>query len=143
MKPSPIGSKLLSGYAILFAGIAPMALVAFALVSRIDLFLPSAIGNIALGVGVVYFGGRVFVGDYSATKIFAVLVAVHYFGLTATNLWNVNEYPTDSRAAQMAVPRMIRGLLFASLYVWYYLIRRRTTDGFSRESGEGHSPAAW
>lgn len=130
MKPSPIGSKLLSAYAILFAGIAPAALVAIALVNGV-VSVPSAIGNILLAAAIVFYGVRVFAGDYSATKIFGILVALNYLGLAATNLWNFSEYPDDSRAAQMAVPRMFRGVLFASVYLWYYLIRKRTVYGFA------------
>ena len=42
MKPSPIGSRLLSAYAILFAGLAPVALVTIALVNGV-FSLPSEV----------------------------------------------------------------------------------------------------
>jgi hypothetical protein len=139
MTPSPIGSKLLSIYAILFAGFAPGALLATAAVNGV-VSIPYALGNIGFSLGIVYFGVRVFAGDYSATKMFAILVALNYLGLTATNLWNINDFPADSRAAQMAIPRMIRGVLFASLYIWYYLVRKQTALGFLAVSGTGMQP---
>ena len=139
MKPSPIGSKLLSIYAILFAGIAPGALVTTALVNGV-VSLPYALGNVGLSVAIVYFGVRVFAGDYSATKMFAILVALNYVGLSVANAWNINDFPADSRAAQMAIPRMIRGVLFASVYVWYYLIRKKTAIGFMSPAGSSPQP---
>jgi hypothetical protein len=33
----------------------------------------------------------------------------------------------------MAIPRMIRGVLFGSFYGWYYLIRRKTRAGFGTD----------
>ncbi len=54
------------------------------------------------------------------TKTFGLLVAVNYLGLTATNALNFNDFPEGSRAAQMAVSRMVREVLFASVYIWYY-----------------------
>lgn len=60
MKPSPIGSKLLSGYAILFAGLAPAGLAIVALTNGMGVH---PLGNVALGIAVIYFGVRVFIGD--------------------------------------------------------------------------------
>ena len=143
MKPSPIGSKLLSVYAILFAGFVPAALVTTAFVNGV-VSLPLALGYIALGVAIVFFGVRVFAGDYSATKVFAILVVLNYLGLTAVNAWNISNVPEDNRAAQMAVPRMIRGMirgvLFASVYIWYYLIRKQTALGFVAATGSAIQP---
>jgi hypothetical protein len=86
--------------------------------------------NVGLGVAIVYFGMRVFAGDYSAVKVFAILVILSYLGLTATNILNYGDFPAESRAAQMAVPRMLRGILFAGVYAWYYFLRSRTVEGF-------------
>jgi hypothetical protein len=138
MKPSPLGSKLLSGYAILFAGLAPMALAIIGLTHGVGFFL---LLNVLLGAAIVYFGVRVFVGDYAFVKIFAVLVILHYLGLMATNLWNVNEFPVDSRAAKMAIPRMIRGVLFAGVFAWYYLFRCRTAARFGEAEHENGDAA--
>ena len=62
--------------------------------------------------------------------MFAILVMIHYFGITATNLWNYDSFPAGSRAHEMAIPRMIRGALFGSVYCWYYLLRTKTREGF-------------
>lgn len=124
MKPSPIGSKLLSGYAILLSGLAPAVVAIIGLRHGIGLHL---LGNVLLGVAIIYFGVRVFMGEYSAVRVFTALVILHYLGITATNLWNYNDFPPESRAAQMAVPRMIRGILFAGIYAWYYLLRKEAS----------------
>lgn len=137
MKPSPVGSKLLSIYAIVFAGVVPGALLVTATVNGV-ISLPYAFGNIALRIAIIYFGVRVFLGDYSATIAFALLVALNYLGLTTINVWSMNDLPPDSRATQMAIPRMIRGVLFASVYIWYYLLRTRTALGFVSVSRNGN-----
>ena len=121
MKPSPIGSKILSGYAILFTGLAPVGIAIVGLLHEVNVFLLS---NVAIGVAITYFGVRVFMGDYSAVKFFTILVILHYLSITATNIWNYSDFPHESRAAKMAVPRMIRGIFFAGIYAWYYLIRK-------------------
>lgn len=127
MRTSPLGSKLLSLYAIVFAGLAPAVLASFALVRGLGIFL---VGNIVFGGVIVFYGIRVFLGDARAVKVFGVLVMLHYFGVTLTNVLNYGDFPVDSRAHEMAVPRMIRGVLFGAFYAWYYLLRKKTRDGF-------------
>lgn len=102
----------------------------FAVVGLANGINQSLLANVVLGLVIAYYGIRVFRGDYSATKVFAVLVAVYYLGMSATNLWFASEFPPESRAAQMAVPRTERGVLFAVIYVWYYLFRSKTAHGF-------------
>jgi hypothetical protein len=128
MKPSPIGSKLLSAYGIVFAGLMPAGLAAFGLAHGIGSLL---LLNVILGLAVAYFGARVFAGDYRAVKLFAALVILNYLGLTASNIMNFDDFPEGSRAQAMAIPRMIRGVIFASVYAWYYLLRRKTAEGFT------------
>jgi hypothetical protein len=65
--------------------------------------------------------------------MFAVLVVVHYFGVTLSNVLNYDSYPEGSRAQQMAVPRAVRGVLFGAVYAWYYLVRKRTRNGFTSQ----------
>jgi hypothetical protein len=109
MNPSPLGSKFLSAYAILFAGFGPAGIAAVGLFHGIGFHF---IANVVLGLAIVFLGIRVFVGNYFAVKPFAILVIVHYLGMTAVNLWNNNDLPAESRAEQMAIPRMLRGVLF-------------------------------
>src|SRR5690606_4536958 len=138
MKPSPLGSRLLSGYAILFAGLAPVILATIGLIHGAGIHL---LANAMLGSVIIYFGARVFLGDYSVVKVFAIFVILHYLGITASNLWNYNHFPLESRAAQMAVPRMIRGALFAIAYAWYFLFRQKTAQRFGRTEDHQLPPA--
>jgi len=127
MKPSPIGSKLLSVYGAIFAGLAPLTLACIGLFHGMGLLL---VYNVLLAATIVYFAVRVFLGDARAVYPFATLVMLHYFGVTLSNLVNQGNFPDGSRAAQMAVPRMIRGVLFGGVYAWYYLLRPKTRQGF-------------
>lgn len=130
MKASPIGSKILSGYAVLFAGVLPAVMGVLALCYGMGLIFAQ---NVILGGAIAYFAVRVFLGDRRALKPFAVLVVIHYFGVTLSNIWNYDSFPVDSRAYQMAVPRMVRGVLFGSFYAWYFLLRRKTKEGFESQ----------
>lgn len=139
MKPSPIGSRLLSLYAISFCCLVPAVLLITGLAQG-TVSISLALGNLGYSLAIGYYGVRVFAGDYSATKEFAILVALNYLGLTVANAWYINDFPEGSRAAQMAVPRMIRGVLFACVYIWYYLIRKRTAFGFMAATGSASPP---
>ena len=116
--PDSIWPKVLSGYAILFAGLAPAAIATIGLVN--GALSLQAVGNVVLGAAIVYSGTRVFSGDHSQAKVFGLLVGLSYFGLAFGNFWYWNDFPAESRAARMALPRMIRGILFGSVYVGYF-----------------------
>lgn len=130
MKSSPTGSKILSGYAVLFAGLAPIGLAVTAMANGFGLQFAA---SILLSAGIVVYGVRVFLGEAKYIRIFAIFVMLHYFGVTLANLISYDSYPLDTRAYQMAIPRMIRGVLFGSCYGWYYIIRKRTRNGFGVE----------
>lgn len=131
MKKSPTGSKILSIYAIVFAGIAPLSLAFLAMANGIKLqVLPSFL----LSSAIVFLGVRVFRGNSKYLRAFAICVMLHYLGVTVSNIFSYDTYPIGSRAHQMAMARMIRGVLFASVYCWYYLLRKKTREGFSTPS---------
>jgi|GEM_PF-6919288 len=127
MQPSPIGSKILSGYAVLMIGIS-WNFLAICAVYQGEIY--TAILTVALCFAIAYYGARVFLGDYSSVRTFMALVIIYYLGVAADNFVNMDTYPADSRAAKMAVPRIIRGFLFAGVYLWYYQIRAETAKGF-------------
>ena len=130
--------KILSGYAILFAGVAPAGL---ALVGLVSGALPlHAVGNVVLGAAIVYFGVRVFSGDHSQAELFGLLVGISYWGLTFINFWNWGDFPPESRAAKMALPRMIRGVLFGTVYVVYFSnLSKRNRSAAMNEASENLS----
>jgi hypothetical protein len=127
MKPSPIGSKILSGYGIVFAGILPLIAAAFLLIKTGALF---ALIPIPLSAAVIYFGIRVFAGHKQSIRIFAVLVMMHYLGVAYTNYSNRDSFPSGSYTKKMTTPRIIRGFLFSGVFCWYYLLRQRTREQF-------------
>lgn len=129
MRKSPIGSRLLSAYAVLFAGLAPLALLITAVSNGISVRL---IPTLTLAVLVIYFGVRVLLGHARYVVPFALIVIVHYLGISVGNMLSYDSYPTDSRAYQMAIPRILRGILFAGVYCWYYLLRKKTRDAFRK-----------
>ncbi len=127
MRKSPIGSRVLSAYAVLFAGLAPLALLLTAFANGIAIRL---IPTMTLALMLTYFGVRVFLGHTRYIVPFALAVIVHYLGISIGNILNYDSYPADSRAYQMAIPRVVRGILFAGVYCWYFLLRKKTRDAF-------------
>lgn len=127
MKPSPIGSKILSLYGIIFAGLLPLIAAVFLLFKIGFLF---ALVTIPLSSAVIYFGIKVFSGNVKSIKTFAIAVMLHYLGVAYTNISNRDNYPPGSRAAKMVTPRIVRGVLFAGVFGWYYLLRSRTRAQF-------------
>jgi hypothetical protein len=127
VKSSPTFSKILSAYAVVFAGVAPAILAGVGVWHGIGIFL---LYNVLLGAAITYFGVRVFLGDRRAIVLFALLVVVHYYGLTISNAVNFSEFPEGSRAHRMALARAIRGVVFGTVYAWYYLLRKGTRAAF-------------
>jgi hypothetical protein len=132
MKPSPVGSKILSAYAVLFVGLAPIALSVTAIANGLGL---QSAASLTLSASVVFYGIHVFRGEVRYIRVFAILVMLHYFGVSLANILNYSSYPEDTRAFQMAIPRIIRGVLFASFYGWYYFLRKKTRNGFTDYQG--------
>lgn len=126
-KESPIGSKILSVYAILFAGLLPAVAACIAVLRGLSIYF---IFNIIFASVIVFIGIKVFLGESKYLKIFAILVMIHYFGIAFSNIREYDLFPKDSRAFKMAAPRMIRGVLFACFYGWYYLLRKKTREKF-------------
>jgi hypothetical protein len=127
MNKSPTGSKLLSVYGIIFAGVLPLIAAIF-LIAKAGFYL--ALITIPLSSAIIYFGIQVFSGRKRSIKIFAILVMLHYLGVSYTNFSNRDNYPKGSHAATMTTPRIIRGVFFAGLFGWYYLLRTRTREQF-------------
>lgn len=128
LKPSPLGSKFLAGYAFVVAGLAPAGLAFVGLCYGVGWHL---VANILLALAIMYFAVRVFLGDLPAVKYFAGLVIFYYAALAATNLWLMYQPHEEVRSAQLAVTRVLRGCLFGGIYVWYYLMRPETAAGFA------------
>lgn len=127
IKRSPIGSKLLSLYGIIFAGILPLIAAIF-LIAKTGAYL--AFIAIPLTLAIIYFGLQVFAGRKTSIKPFAILVILYYLGVSYTNFSNRDNYPEGSHAAKMTTPRAVRGVLFAGVFAWYYLVRSRTREQF-------------
>lgn len=122
MTPSPTGSKILSGYAVLFAGLVPavLAVVAIARGSR-----PFLLYSIVVSPAIVYFGARVFRGDPTVIKKLVGLVMLHYVGHTATYALHYGSF-----SPAVAFLQVVKGLAFAGIFCWYYLFRTKTWTGF-------------
>jgi hypothetical protein len=75
MNKSPTGSKLLSVYGIIFAGVLPLIAAIF-LIAKAGFYL--ALITIPLSSAIIYFGIQVFSGRKRSIKIFAILVMLHY-----------------------------------------------------------------
>lgn len=125
MLPSPLASRILSGYAIVFGGLMPAFLTLWVVQLGLGLLL---LTNLILASSIVYHGARVLFGDRRYIQTFGYLIVAHYVLLAFTNL--TLEAPEGTYAARMAGPRVVRNLIYAAVFGWYYLLREKTSAGF-------------
>jgi hypothetical protein len=117
----PPGVWILTVYAILLVGIAPLLLSLFLLVSgnsagnivNILLSLPLSIGIIISAIGA-------WQGKENARKSLLVLVTLHYVLIAINNYLLINSGQVSDVAQTQLWGRVIRGLLYPAIYIWYF-----------------------
>ena len=125
----PIGVWVLTIYALLFAGIAPLLLSVFILISGnapgneigILLSLPVSIGVITSAVGA-------WRGSERARKSLLIFVTLHYFLVALNNYLVITSGQVPDEEGTLLWGRVFRGFTFPVIYLWYF--NRDTTKEF-------------
>ncbi len=128
-KTRPTGVWILTIYALIFVGIAPLLLSVFMLISgnaagsafSILLSLPISIGVIASAIG----GWK---GSEKARKSLLVLVTLHYVFIAINNYIFISsgQVPDDEQTRLWG--RVLRGFIYPAVYIWYF--NKYTTKEF-------------
>ena len=128
-KSRPTGVWILTIYALIFVGIAPLLLSIFMLVSgntagsvfSILLSLPISIGVITSAIGA-------WKGSEKARKSLLVLVTLHYVLVAINNYLFISsgQVPDDEQTRLWG--RVLRGFIYPAVYIWYF--NKYTTKEF-------------
>ena len=127
--PRPIGVWILTVYAILLAGIAPLLLSIFLLVSGntagngISIFL-----SLPLSIGIIISAIGAWQGKERARKSLLVLITLHYVLIGINNYLMLNSGQVPEETQTQLWGRVIRGILYPAIYIWYF--NKNTTKEF-------------
>lgn len=125
----PIGVWILTIYALVFAGIAPLLLSLFLLISG------NAAGNVIgillslpVSIGVMISAVGTWKGNEKARKSLLIFVTLHYVLVAFNNylLMNSGQVPDEEQTRLWG--RILRGFIYPAVYLWYF--NRYTTKEF-------------
>ena len=129
----PLGVWILTGYAILFAGLGPVIAAVMLLIlgdegqaaglGPIDWLLP-----LVLGICVTVAAIGAWRGSNRARIALVVLVTVHYVLIAINNLLWLGAGSVPDAQQVTALGRVVRGVLYPAVYIWYF--RRLETKEF-------------
>ena len=125
----PIGVWILTIYALIFAGLAPLLLSVFMLISGnapgnvlgILFSLPVSIGVITSAVGA-------WRGSEKARKSLLIFVTLHYVLVALNNFVLINSGQVPDEEQTRLLGRMLRGFIYPAVYLWYF--NKYTTKEF-------------
>jgi hypothetical protein len=128
-KSRPTGVWILTIYALIFVGIAPLLLSIFMLVTgnaagnvvSILLSLPISIGVISSAIGA-------WKGNEKARKSLLVLVTLHYVLIAVNNYFFINSGQVSEDEQIRLWGRVLRGFLYPAIYIWFF--NKYTTKEF-------------
>ena len=117
----PFGVWLLTIYALIFAGIAPLLLSIFMLISgnsagnTIGIFL-----SIALSIGIIKSTIGAWQGKEKFRKYLLILITINYVFIGLNNYLMINSGQVPSDLQNQVWGRVIRGILYPAVYIWYF-----------------------
>jgi hypothetical protein len=127
--PRPLGVWVLTVYAAIFAGLAPLLLETYFLATGSAGFNPySLVFSIVVNAAVVYLAVRTWQGNNFARKLFIIFVTINYVLVGLNNLAALNAGPLSPDEQMTFIARIARGVLFPAIYIWYF--NRRETKKF-------------
>ncbi len=128
-KSRPTGVWILTIYALIFVGIAPLVLSMYILVSgnatgnvlNILLSLPISIGVISSAIGT-------WNGNEKARKSLLLLVTLHYVLIAVNNYTFISSGQVPGNEQTRLWGRVLRGFIYPAVYIWYF--NKYTTKEF-------------
>jgi hypothetical protein len=122
VKPSrPLGVWILTIYALVFAGLAPLGISVFTLFSGLgEGFGIGLIWSIFLCTGVIISAINAWWGKEWARKSLIILVALNYSLVGINNLIMILFDIGTSVDVSTHWARVLRGILYPALFYWYF-----------------------
>ena len=128
-KTRPTGVWILTIYALIFVGLAPLFLSIFVLITG------NAAGNevsillsLPIGIGVISSAVGAWRGSERSRKSLLILVTLHYVLVAINNYFLINsgQVPDDEQSRLWG--RVLRGFIYPAVYIWYF--NKDTTKEF-------------
>jgi hypothetical protein len=129
----PLGVWLLTIYAAIFAGLAPLVLATVLLLSgNLGKNPVFPIISMLLNVSIIYYSVRTWQGNDRARKIFLILITANYvfIGLNNLILLLSEQVPVDEQTRLYG--RVFRGVLYPAIFIWYFN-RSKTKEFYQTE----------
>jgi hypothetical protein len=122
----PLGVWILTIYALVFAGLAPLLLSLFVVVSGNG--DPSLLLSAPISIGVIVSAVRAWQGKEGGRRALLIFVLLHYVLVGINNFLMINsgQVPTEEQTRLWG--RVLRGFLYPAFYFWYF--NRDTTREF-------------
>lgn len=135
----PLGVWLLTIYAGVVKGLFPIVLMLLVWNSSdplgSELFpMITIVGNIAIGVGIIWSALETWQGKDRGRIIFLILVTLSYGLVAYNNYQGLNSLDLSDSMERAAISRILRGFIYPALYIWYFT--RPSTLSFYRQRGE-------
>jgi|SRR5687767_10814215 len=119
--PRPIGVWILTVYALIFAGGAPVFASILLLISgNFAANVVSVLFSLPLSIAIVFSSIGAWQGKERARKSLLIFVTLHYAFIGLNNYLAISSglFPDDMQPQLWA--RVIRGVLYPAVYIWYF-----------------------
>jgi hypothetical protein len=117
----PLGVWILTMYAVIFAGFAPLIVEIILLYSgglgTNSVFL---IFSILINASLIFYSAKTWQGNDRARKIFLILITINYVLIGLNNLAMLlsGQIPADEQTRLYG--RVLRGVLYPAIFIWYF-----------------------
>jgi hypothetical protein len=128
-KARPTGVWILTIYALIFAGIAPLLVYIFLLTSgNADIVGIDILWSLPITLGVIASAIGAWKGSNKARKFLLFFVTLHYVLVALNNYWVVSagDIPIADQGRHWG--RVLRGFVNPAVFIWYF--NKHTTKEF-------------
>lgn len=130
-KTRPTGVWILTIYALIFVGLAPLMLSIFLLVSGNGSGgVLGVLLSIPISIGVLTSAINAWKGSEQARRFLLVFVTLHYVLIAINNYILIRSGQVPDGEQSQLWGRILRGIIFPAIYIWYFN-KRKIKDFFN------------
>jgi hypothetical protein len=128
-KTRPTGVWILTIYALIFVGIAPLLLSVFMLISgNASGSVFSILLSVPISIGVITSAIGAWKGSEKARKSLLALLTLHYVFIAINNYIFISSGQVPDNEQTRLWGRVLRGFIYPAVYIWYF--NKYTTKEF-------------
>jgi hypothetical protein len=130
-KTRPTGVWILTIYALIFVGLAPLMLSIFLLVSGNGSGgVLGVLLSIPISIGVITSAINAWKGSEQARRFLLAFVTLHYVLIAINNYILIRSGQVPDGEQSQLWGRILRGIIFPAIYIWYFN-KRKIKDFFN------------